>query len=98
MARKPGFPASRSDATISAVDERRTDAGRAAVGDTLMAEPRLRIGIVGARAAAETHVRAMAHLRGSRDEVGELHRQTVLGGALVQVGEHDADVRGQMLR
>lgn len=34
-----------------------------------MSEPRVRIGIVGARAAAETHIRAMAHLRGSKAEV-----------------------------
>ncbi len=34
-----------------------------------MAEPRVRIGIVGARAAAETHIRAMAHLRGARADV-----------------------------
>ncbi|HEV8306485.1 MAG TPA: Gfo/Idh/MocA family oxidoreductase [Methylomirabilota bacterium] len=32
-------------------------------------EPRVRIGLVGARAAAETHIRAMAHLRGSKADV-----------------------------
>jgi predicted dehydrogenase len=34
-----------------------------------MARPPVRIGLVGARAAAETHVRALAHLRGSRAEL-----------------------------